>query len=130
MNITYSNYTELKSTIDFKVLPKSFTDIVPDIEALDDYFDAYNEDDKIYAKAFDKALLTINTANANIDQSTKETQIKLPLVETKTEIKAVVKVKTSKKPSEKIASVKPKFKKGILFKKQQIIILKEPLLRR
>ena len=117
MNITYSNYTELKSAIDFKVLPKSFTDIVPDIEALDDYFDAYNEDDKIYAKAFDKALLTINTANANIDQSTKETQIKLPLVETKTEIKAVVKVKTSKKPSEKIASVKPKFKKGDFVQK-------------
>lgn len=113
MNITYSNYNELKSTIDFKALPKSFTDIVPDIESLDDYFDAYNEEDKIYAKAFDKALLTINTVNAA--NTPKESQIKLPLVEVET--KAEEEVKSSKKPPKKKASVKPKFKKGDFVRK-------------
>lgn len=62
MTITYNNYPEQKSKIDFSKLPKTVTDIVPNISALDDYHELYNDDETI-AKAFDFVLEKINAAN-------------------------------------------------------------------
>lgn len=57
--INYSNYPKQKNLIDFGKLPKSITDIVPDLAELDDYYDMYKDDETI-ARAFDKVMTTIN----------------------------------------------------------------------
>lgn len=78
-DISYSNYPELKSKIDFKKLPESITAIVPNLSSLDDYYEMYKDDDTI-AKAFDKVIAAVNKYGI-VAETKKATNTTVPFTE-------------------------------------------------